>query len=179
MFLTVWFLSLAIFWQSSLLLRAGFAINFRERTFVFAFFLGPYVFGRDLPVGFRVFSRMSGLVFLSRSLCLRVWVDDVVCFASLFSLFSFERYRSGLTGHHTHPRTCCCFSFFCPRCFGCLFWPCVLFVLVFLRGAILGPVRFLDSLGTALRPFSWTRGGRGVCFFFCLLFFPLCGFTRF
>ena len=31
--------------------------NFRERTFVFAFFLGPCVFDRDLPMGFRVFSR--------------------------------------------------------------------------------------------------------------------------
>ena len=31
---------------------------------------------------------MSGLVFFSRSLCLRVWVDDVVCVVSLLSLFS-------------------------------------------------------------------------------------------
>ena len=48
---------LPFFWQSSLLLRAGFAKNFRERTFVFAFFFGPCVFGMDLPMVFCVFFR--------------------------------------------------------------------------------------------------------------------------
>ena len=45
---------------------------------------------------------------------------------------------------------------------------------MFLRGAILGPMRFLDSLGTALRPFF---GREAVEAFvpFCLLFFPFCG----
>ena len=62
-------------------------------------FLGPFVFDRDLPMVFAYFLAisprkcfrkilfMSGLVFLSRSLCLRVWGDDVVCVVSLSSLF--------------------------------------------------------------------------------------------
>ena len=123
----------------------------------------------------------SGLVFfLSRSLCLRLWVDDVVCFVSFSSLFVQEtKLRSNRTPHP--PALAVVFLVFFPRRFVLLrlFWPCVLFVLVFLRGAILGPVRFLDSLGTPLRPFSWTLGGKGVCSFFGLLFFPFCGFTRF
>ena len=62
-------------------------------------FLGPYVFDRDLPMVFAYFLAISPRkcflknslhvrsCFLSRSLCLRVWVDDVVCVVSLSSLF--------------------------------------------------------------------------------------------
>ena len=35
------------------------AINFRERTFVFALFLGPCVFGMDLPMVFAYFLAIS------------------------------------------------------------------------------------------------------------------------
>ena len=62
----------------------------------------------------------SGLVFFfwDHSLHLRVWVDAVVVFCSLFVFifsFSFKRESSGLTEHHTPPRTCYLFfSFFCP-----------------------------------------------------------------
>ena len=75
------------------------------------------------------------------------------CLSFLLFLLSRDKAQANRTPHP--PRTCCCFSFFLspPLCFVRLFWPCVLFVLVFLRGAILGPVRFLDSLGTALMPF--------------------------
>ena len=38
---------------------AGFAKNFRERTFVFAFFLGPCVFGMDLRWFFAYFFAIS------------------------------------------------------------------------------------------------------------------------
>ena len=76
-----------------------------------------------------------------------------MCFVSLLFLSSFKRQSSGLTGHHTPPALAVVFLVFSRRfVLFRLFWPCVLFVLVFLRGAILGPVRFLDSLGTALRP---------------------------
>ena len=56
-------------------------------------------FGVDLPMVFAYFFAisprkcikeiilMSGLVFLSRSLCLRVWVDDVFCVVFLSSFF--------------------------------------------------------------------------------------------
>ena len=41
-------------------------------------------------------------------------------------------------------------------------------------GAILGPTRFWDSLGTLLRPFFWTQGGKGVLVVsFCCFCFPL------
>ena len=96
------------------------------------------------------------------------------CVLSLFFFFLLEetKLRSNRTPHP--PALAVVFLVF-PRRFVLfrLFWPCVLFVLVFLRGAILGPVRFLDSLGTALMPF-WTRGGRGVCSLFLV-----CCFSRF
>ena len=42
----------------------------------------------------------SCFFFLSRSLCLRLWVDDVVCFVSLSSLFVQEtKLRSNRTPH--------------------------------------------------------------------------------
>ena len=89
---------------------------------------------------------MSGLVSLALSLCLRVWVDDVFV-VSLLSLssFSFKRESSGLTGHHTPPHVLFVFPFLFlspPHWFVRLFWPCVLSVLAFLRGAILGPALF-------------------------------------
>ena len=77
---------------------------------------------------------MSGLVFLSRSLCLRVWVDDVFCVVSLLSLFLFEEIelRANRTPHTPPARVVVfLFFFFCPRrfvlfaCFGrasFLFW---------------------------------------------------------
>ena len=63
-----------------------------------------------------------------------------MCCLSFFS-FSFKRQSSGLTGHHTPPPALAVVFLFFPRRFVLfrLFWPCVLFVLVFLRGAILGP----------------------------------------
>ena len=40
-----------------------------------------------------------------------------MCFVSLFFSFFFPETKPRLTGHHTPPRTCCCFSFFRPRRF--------------------------------------------------------------
>ena len=119
-----------------------FAQNFRERTFVFALFLSPCVFDRDLPMVFAHFLAisprkcfrkilfMSGLVFCCLVLSVLGSGLTTSFVLSLFSLsFSFERQSSGLTGHHTPPRTCCCFSCFFPCRFVLfrLFWPCVPF----------------------------------------------------
>ena len=52
---------------------------------------------------------------------------------------------------------------------GLVFFGCLL------SGAILGPRRFWDSPGTLLRPFFWTRGGKGVS----LLLVPCVVFPRF
>ena len=58
------------------------------------------------------------------------------------------------------------------------------FFLAFCRGAILGPGRFWDSPGTPLRPFFWTRGGKGAslllvpCFVFPVSFCFAAFFTR-
>ena len=80
------------------------------------------------------------------------------CVLSLFLLFLVQEIK--LRSNRTpHPPALAVVFFVCPRRFVLrrLFWPCVLFVLVFLRGAILGPVRFSDSLGTALMPFLDAR----------------------
>ena len=102
---------------------------------------------------------------------------DVVAFFVSFSFF-FQRDRSG--SHRAHPHThflffvlflsvspphSCCSPVLAVRPF----------FLAFCRGAILGPGRFLDSLGTSLRPFSRTRGGKGVF----LLLVPCFVFPRF
>ena len=73
------------------------------------------------------------------------------------------------------------FGFSLPKLFGKILLMSGLVFLVFFspllvfRGAILGPGRFLDSLGTSLRPFSRTRGGKGVS----LLLVPCVVFPRF
>ena len=97
-----------------------------------------------------------------------------VCVVFSFFSFSFKRQSSGLTGHHTPPHLLLFFLFF-PRRFVLfrLFWPCVLFVLVFLRGAILGPGRFLDSLGTVLRPFFLDAMRQRRLFVFWCVVFPV------
>ena len=94
------------------------------------------------------------------------------CVLSLFLLFLVQeiKLRSNRTPHP--PALAVVFLVF-PRRFVLfrLFWPCVLFVLVFLRGAILGPVRFLDSLGTVLRPFFLdARRQRRLFVFWCVVF---------
>ena len=99
----------------------------------------------------------------------------------LFSLsFSFERYSSGLTGHHTPPRTCCCFSFFLspPLCLVRLFWPCVLFVSGVSSGCHSGPRAFFGFSRDCSEALFWTRGGRGVCSFLSVVF-PVLRLTRF
>ena len=105
---------------------------------------------------------------MSPSLCLRVWVDDVVCVVSLSFFFEETKLRANRTPHT--PRTCCCFFF--PRrfalfgCFGSasfLFW-------FFFRGAILGPVRFLVSLGTALRLFFGREAVEVFALFWSVVF---------
>ena len=178
----------AVFWQSSLLLRVGLRDKFSGANFCFLLSFCGLVFLVGIACVFCLFSCKFApeaplknslhvrFCFLVRSSCLMVWVDDVfvVSFPSLVS-FSFKRERSGLTGHHTPPRTCCLvfFLFFLspPRLSFRLFWPCVLLVLAFLRGAILGPEPCLDSFGTSLRPSFWTRGG--LLDFLCGLLFSL------
>ena len=191
-FLFFWsgFSPLPLFGKVLLLLGSVCAINFRERTFVFALFLGPCVFVMDLPMVFAYFLAisprkcfkkillMSGLVFLSRSLCLRIWVDDVFCCFSSFSFFLDEIELRANRTPHSPPHVLLFFFLFLflspPLCLVRLFWPCVLFVLVFLGGAILGPVRFLDSLETALRPFFFGREAVEAC-----ALFLVCCFSRF
>ena len=179
-------MSFAAFWRSSLHLRAGFCDNFSGANFCFCFLFWVLMFLIGICLWFSVFFSqlrpgsvffysllVRSCFFVSFSLCLKVWVDDVVCVVSLSSLF-LSRQSSGLAGHHTPPCACCCRFFLSPPlCLVRLFWPCVLFVLGFLRGAILGPARFLDSLRTLLRPFSWTLGGKGVCSFFWCVVFPV------
>ena len=115
--------------------------------------------------------------------CCQVWCFWVVVFlplvvspSSSFFLFFLRETAQVVTGH-TPTRTLCSFSFFLslsPAAFVCSPVLAVRpFLLVFFRGAILGPGRFLDSLGTSLRPVSWTRGGKGVSLLLVLvLFFP-------
>ena len=117
----VWFLSFAVFWRSSILLRVGLCDKFSGANFCFSLSFCGLVFLVGFCLCFlriflqvrpgnalKKFSSCQVLFFLVRSLCLRVWVDDVFV-VSLPSLFSFQRERSGLTGHHTPPRTCCWF----------------------------------------------------------------------
>ena len=81
----------------------------------------------------------------------------------VFCVFQERKLRSNRTPHSPPARFVWYFLLFCPRrvclfaCSGCaslMFWRFL--------GVLFGPGRFLDSLGTSLRPFSWTRGGKGV-----------------
>ena len=123
---------------------------------------------------FRKILFMSGLVFCCLVLSVLGFGLSTSFVLSLFSLsFSFERQSSGLTGHHTPPRTCCCFSFFLspPLCLVRLFWPCVLFVLGFLRGAILGPRAFFGfSRDSSEAFFLDARRQRRVLVFWSVVF---------
>ena len=169
--LGVLFLSFVCFLCSFPLLRV-FGIHFRERIFGFGVLLRSCVFGWLSPMISFIFLWFFCSQFLSCQVLfflvcfsrLRVWdVDIAVCFC----LF-FKRDSSGLTGHPPHTPVrflfSCLFLFLpLPRLFVRPFWPCVPpFLVFFFRGAILGPGRFVDSLGTLLRRFSGTRGGKGV-----------------
>ena len=176
---------LSFFYRSSFL-RVVVWKNFRERTFVFVrrclfgvfWCCFAYVFASLLVFCSRHCLKkillLSGLVFFGCCLSSFGCFADV---AALFSFFFFLRETAQVVTGHTPTRTLCSFSFFLsvsPAAFVCSPVLAVRpFLLVFCRGAILGPGRFLDSLGTSLRPFSWTRGGKGVSLLLVLvLFFP-------
>ena len=92
-------------------------------------------------------------------------------------LFSLSKGIGQANRSHTHPlHFWLVFFVVCSHAavFSRPFRPCIPSVLAFLRGAILGPARFLDSLGTSLRFFSRTRGDKGGwSFFFCGFCFPV------
>ena len=130
---------------------------------------------------------MSGLVFWGCLLFSFGCFADVAAFFVSFFFFFFQRDRSG--SHRAHPHThfvfFVLFLFVSPPHSVCSPVLAVRpFFLVFWRGAILGPGRFWDSPGTPLRPFSRTRGGKGVslllvsCFVFPR-FVLFCGRTLF
>ena len=81
----------------------------------YGFAYGFCVFSRNfaLEVSLKNSLDVRSCSFSSRSLCLRVWVDDVVCVVSLLSLFLEEIELRANRTPHTPPRTCCCFSFSC------------------------------------------------------------------
>ena len=95
-------MSFAVFWRSSLLLRVGLCDKFSGANFCFCSLFGSLCFWCGFAYGFCVFSCNFALealskifldvrsCFLSRSLCLRVWVDDVFV-VSLLLLFSLKR----------------------------------------------------------------------------------------
>ena len=178
---------LPFFGKVLFLLKVGLRDKFSGANFCFCFFcvlvflVGICLCFSRIFLQFRPGSALKNSLHvrscsLSRSLCLRVWVDDVVCCFSSFSFFSEEIQLRANRTPHTPPHVLLFFLFLFlspPRLFVRLFWPCVLFVLGFLRGAILGPVRFLDSLGTPLRFFF----GREAVEAFAL--FLVCCFSRF
>ena len=183
---------LPCFWGGSkvlFFLGSVCAINFRVRTFVLlSFYVLVFLVGicqcfSRIFLQFRpgnAFKKFSACQVLFFCLVLSVLRSGLTTLLLLFfsPFFSEERQLKANRPPHTPPHVLlfCLFLFLSPpRWFVRLFWPCVLFVLGFLRGAILGPVFFLDSLRTLLRPFSWTRGGRGVCSFL----FVVCCFSRF
>ena len=119
----------------------------------------------------RFFAPENASEKFSRCQVLCFWVFSLLfwffCRRRRFFVFFFKRDRSG--SHRAHPHTHFVF-FFCP------FLVCVPaafccspvlavrpFFLAFCRGAILGPGRFLDSLGTSLRPF-FSDARRQGCF---------------
>ena len=102
--------------------------------------------------------------------------------------FFFKRDSSGSNRAHPHTHLVFLFSFLvCVPARIWVYLPFLAvrpFLLAFCRGAILGPGRFSDSLGTSLMPFSRTRGGMGASLLLVLvLLFPFfvlfCGFTPF
>ena len=104
---------------------------------------------------------MSGLVFWVFFLLLWFFRRRRRPFVCLF--FLFKRKSSASNRSHPHTRLCFFLFFFVPPQLVCSPVLAVRpFLLAFCRGAILGPGRFLDSLGTSLRLFSRTRGGKGV-----------------
>ena len=135
----------------------------------------------------RKFSSCQVLFFWFVLLVLGSGLTTSLLFHFLLFLFSFKRDNSGLTGHHTPPARVVWFFLFLflspPHLSFRLFWPCVPSVLAFFRGAILGPARFLDSLGTSLRPFLGREAAKAFARFFLWSFvFPfcgVCGFARF
>ena len=103
--------------------------------------------------------------------------------------FVFSRETAQVVTGHTPTRTLCSCSFFLsvspPQPGLSPVLAVRPFLLAFCRGAILGPGRFLDSLGTSLRPFFCSDARRQGCFIAsraCVVF-PLfvlfCGFTPF
>ena len=135
-FFVVWFSSFAVFWQSSLFLRVGLCDKFSGANFCFLFFVffsASFCFWWGLAYVFvyyfasspwkfaKKFSSCQVLFLLARSLCLRVWVDDVFV-VSLLSLFSFSftqerKLRANRTPHPPPPHVLFVFFlfFFCPR----------------------------------------------------------------
>ena len=95
--------------------------------------------------------------------------------SSSFCVF-FKRDSSGSNRAHPHTHLFCLSLFLCcPAAFACSPFLAVRPASwCFPWGAILGPTRFWDSPGTLLRPFLWTRGGKGVLVAsFCCFRFPL------
>ena len=192
-FFSVWFLSFAVFWQSSLLLRAGFCEKFSGANFCFCSLFGSVCFWYGFAYGFRVFSRnfapemlkkillMSGLVRFCLVLSVLGFGLTTSCVLSLFLLFFVQetKLRSNRTPHPP-PHLLLFFLFFSPPL--CFVSP-VLAVRPFCSGVSSGchsgPRAFFGFSRDCSEAFFWTRGGRGVCSFFGLLFFPFCGFTRF
>ena len=128
-----------------------------------------------LPTMSRKILLMSGLVFLG-FLSSFGFFADVVVFLFFVSFFFLREKAQVVTGH-TPARTLCFFPFscLCPRRNRVYlpFWPCALSFWRFVGVPFLGPGVFGVSLGTSLRPFSRTRGGKGASLLLVLvLFFP-------
>ena len=119
------------------------------------------------------------VVFWVRSLFF--FVSSLSSFFAVFCFCFFKRDSSG--GNRTPPHThlfCWFLSFLCPAAFVCFarFGRASCFLVVS-RGAILGPVRFWDSLDL-LRFFSWDARRQGFSWASLALFsfFPLCVVLR-
>ena len=176
-FFVVWFSSLAVFGKVILFLGWVCAINFRERTLVFALFLGPCVFGVDLPMVFAYFLAisprkcfqkillMSGLVFCLVFSVLGFGLMTFFCCPSSFSFFLEEiKLRVNRTPHTPPPRVFCFFLFLSPPlCLDRLFWPCVLYCSGASSGCHSGPRALFGFSRDCSEAFFWTRGGKGVC----------------
>ena len=162
---------------------------YRERTFVFGCRCWSCVFWCCFAYVFALLFGFS-LPKMARknSLDVRSGVSGVFSLflwffrrRRAFLFFLFKRESSGSNRAHPHTHLGCFFLFlFLSRriCLFTLFGRASCF-LVFSWGAILGPTRFWDSPGTLLRPFFWTRGGKGVLVVsFCCFFFPFCCVLR-
>ena len=134
-------------------------------------------FGGSLPEVFGKILLMSGLLFFG-------FVLSSFVFSSS-SFFLFKRQRSGSNRTPPHAPFCFFLFLFVSRraCCFALFGRASFF-LAFSRGAILGPARFSDSLGTLLlRPFllDARRQGCFLSFLLCRFCFPfcvVCGYTH-